>query len=71
MKRCIFGGDIILWQDYIFVGTYYGDDYKDYITARTNTKTVTAFYNKKFPDKKIKAFSLKNPIQIQEQGYYI
>ena len=30
------GGDVMLWNDYIFIGTYKGSDYKDYITARTN-----------------------------------
>ena len=30
------GGDVMLYEDYIFVGTYRGDDYPDYITARTN-----------------------------------
>ena len=24
------------WNDYIFIGTYSGEDYPDYITARTN-----------------------------------
>ncbi len=30
------GGDVMLWNDYIFIGTYKGSDYADYITARTN-----------------------------------
>ena len=30
------GGDVMLWNNYIFVGTYKGSDYKEYITARTN-----------------------------------
>ena len=34
------GGDVMLWRDYIFVGTYKGSDYKDYITARTNLQGV-------------------------------
>lgn len=29
------GGDVMLWKNYIFIGTYKGSDYKDYITART------------------------------------
>jgi N-dimethylarginine dimethylaminohydrolase len=32
------GGDVMLWDDHIFIGTYKGSDYKDYITARTNRK---------------------------------
>jgi hypothetical protein len=31
--------DVMLWNDYIFIGTYKGD-YKDYITARTNLEGV-------------------------------
>jgi len=36
------GGDVMPWNDYIFVGTYSGEDYSDYITARTNTAAVIA-----------------------------
>jgi hypothetical protein len=36
LKKCIEGGDVMLWDDHIFIGTYKGSDYKDYITARTN-----------------------------------
>jgi N-dimethylarginine dimethylaminohydrolase len=32
------GGDVMLWNDHIFIGTYKGSDYKDYITARTNMR---------------------------------
>ncbi|MEO9476129.1 MAG: arginine deiminase family protein [Cyclobacteriaceae bacterium] len=52
------GGDVMLWGDYIFVGTYRGADYPDYITARTNQPGVdflTAF----FPHKKVVSFNLK------------
>src|SRR3970040_1478043 len=34
------GGDVILWNNHIFIGTYKGSDYKDYITARTNIQGV-------------------------------
>jgi N-dimethylarginine dimethylaminohydrolase len=34
------GGDVMLWNNYIFVGTYKGSDYKEYITARTNLQGV-------------------------------
>jgi arginine deiminase len=33
------GGDVMLWDDHIFIGTYKGSDYKDYITARTNRRS--------------------------------
>ena len=34
------GGDVMLWNNYVFIGTYKGSDYKDYITARTNMQGV-------------------------------
>src|SRR4029078_12112898 len=34
------GGDVMLWDNHIFIGTYKGSDYKDYITARTNMQGV-------------------------------
>ena len=52
------GGDVMPWKDYIFVGTYTGVDYPDYITARTNKEAV-AFLKQQFPEKKIKAFELR------------
>ncbi len=51
------GGDVILWNDYIFVGTYKGSDYKDYITARTNAAGVD-FISNTFPNKIVKEFDL-------------
>ena len=52
------GGDVMPWGDYIFVGTYTGNDYPDYITARTNKEAVN-FLKKQFPNKKVKAFELR------------
>lgn len=52
------GGDVMPWNDYIFVGTYSGDDYPDYITARTNMDAVIAL-QELFPDKTVKAFELR------------
>lgn len=52
------GGDVMLADDYIFIGTYRGDDYADFITARTNQKAIEAM-KKHFPDKKIKSFNLR------------
>ena len=52
------GGDIMPWNDYIFVGTYSGKDYPDYITARTNTDAVIAL-QELFPEKTVKAFELR------------
>ncbi|MBU2939408.1 amidinotransferase [Lacinutrix sp. C3R15] len=52
------GGDVMLWNDYIFVGTYREEDYADYIVARTNIQGV-AFLEKTFPHKKVKSFNLR------------
>ena len=52
------GGDVMPWNDYIFIGTYSGEDYPDYITARTNTEAVKAI-TKLFPNKRIKTFELR------------
>ena len=52
------GGDVMPHGDYIFVGTYYGDDYSSYITARTNMAAVTAL-QELFPEKIVKPFNLK------------
>ncbi|TXD82335.1 amidinotransferase [Subsaximicrobium wynnwilliamsii] len=52
------GGDVILWNDYIFIGTYTAEDYPDFIVARTNTQGVE-FIKKTFPHKKVKSFDLR------------
>ncbi|PWG06493.1 dimethylarginine dimethylaminohydrolase family protein [Polaribacter aquimarinus] len=52
------GGDVMPWNDYIFIGTYSGSDYKDYITARTNTDAVIAL-QELFPHKIVKSFELR------------
>ena len=51
------GGDVMLWNEYIFIGTYKGSDYKDYITARTNREGVQ-YIKDLFPNKIIKEFDL-------------
>lgn len=52
------GGDVMPWNDYIFVGTYSGRDYSNLITARTNKNAVAALQDL-FPDKIVKAFELR------------
>lgn len=51
------GGDVMLFNEYIFIGTYKGDDYKDYLTARTNMAGVEYIKNL-FPNKIVKEFDL-------------
>ncbi|WP_242091644.1 dimethylarginine dimethylaminohydrolase family protein [Aestuariivivens sediminicola] len=52
------GGDVMPWNDYIFVGYYAGEDYADYITARTNKEAVMAIQDL-FPHKTVKSFQLR------------
>ncbi|MEO0525639.1 MAG: arginine deiminase family protein [Bacteroidota bacterium] len=52
------GGDVMPWNDYIFIGTYTANDYPDYITARTN-KAAVEYISQQFPHKKVKSFELR------------
>ena len=52
------GGDVMPWNDYIFVGTYSGKDYPQLITARTNMEAVIEI-QKLFPNKIVKSFELR------------
>ena len=52
------GGDVMPWNDHIFIGTYSGEDYPDYITARTNMDAVIAI-QELFPHKTVKSFELR------------
>lgn len=52
------GGDVMPWNDYIFIGTYSAKDYPDYITARTNSPAVHAL-QELFPNKIVKPFELR------------
>lgn len=51
------GGDVILWNEYIFIGTYRGADYSQVKTARTNQAGID-FIKKHFPHKKVLTFDL-------------
>ncbi|OAB79574.1 dimethylarginine dimethylaminohydrolase family protein [Cochleicola gelatinilyticus] len=52
------GGDVMPWNDHIFVGTYRGADYANYITARTNMTAVREL-QELFPKKTVKSFNLR------------
>jgi N-dimethylarginine dimethylaminohydrolase len=65
------GGDVMLWNDYIFIGTYKGSDYKDYITARTNVEGVQ-YIKDLFPHKKVKEFDLiKSKIEARDNALHL
>lgn len=65
------GGDVEVWNDYIFIGTYKGSDYKDYITARTNWQGVEYIKNL-FPNKIVKEFDLvKSKIEARDNALHL
>ena len=65
------GGDVMLWNNYIFIGTYKGSDYKDYITARTNWQGVD-FIKQLFPNKIIKDFDLvKSKLEARDNALHL
>jgi N-dimethylarginine dimethylaminohydrolase len=65
------GGDVMPWNDYIFMGTYSGEDYPDYITARTNTEAVIAI-QELFPHKIVKSFELrKSNTEAKENALHL
>ena len=65
------GGDVMLWNDLIFIGTYKGSDYKDYITARTNMAGVN-YIKKLFPHKIVKEFDLvKSKLEARDNALHL
>lgn len=65
------GGDVMLWNDYIFIGTYKGSDYKDYITARTNMQGVQ-YIKDLFPNKIVKEFDLvKSKMEARDNALHL
>jgi N-dimethylarginine dimethylaminohydrolase len=65
------GGDVMVWNDYVFIGTYKGSDYKDYITARTNLQGVQ-FIKELFPNKIVKEFDLvKSKIEARDNALHL
>ncbi|SHN08348.1 dimethylarginine dimethylaminohydrolase family protein [Flavobacterium xinjiangense] len=65
------GGDVILWNNHIFIGTYKGSDYKDYITARTNIQGVQ-FIKDLFPNKIVKEFDLvKSKMEARDNALHL
>ncbi len=65
------GGDVIIWNEYIFIGTYSAEDYPSYITARTNKAAVEAMRDL-FPNKIIKSFELrKSNTQAKDNALHL
>jgi N-dimethylarginine dimethylaminohydrolase len=65
------GGDVMPWNEYVFVGTYSGEEYPNYITARTNMDAVIAL-QELFPEKTVKAFELrKDNVNPKENALHL
>ncbi|MFK8270283.1 dimethylarginine dimethylaminohydrolase family protein [Capnocytophaga stomatis] len=65
------GGDVMPWNDHIFIGTYKGSDYKNYITARTNMQGVQ-FIKDLFPNKIVKEFDLvKSNLEARDNALHL
>lgn len=70
-KVHIEGGDVMLWNDHVFVGTYKGSDYENFITARTNMDGVN-FIKELFPNKIVKEFDLvKSKIEARDNALHL
>lgn len=51
------GGDVMPWNEYLFVGYSEPEDFKKYVVARTNRDGLN-FLEETFPDRKVKGFEL-------------
>lgn len=61
------GGDVMPWNEYIFIGIYSGADYPDLITARTNIHAVKAIQDL-FPNKIVKSFELRKSNTVAKEN---
>lgn len=52
------GGDVIVWNDFLFIGTCFSEDYRSYKTARTNEYAIEIL-KEYFPKKRIIDLELK------------
>ncbi|MFS4445048.1 dimethylarginine dimethylaminohydrolase family protein [Maribacter sp. 2307UL18-2] len=64
------GGDVMPWNDHIFIGTYTAEDYPDWITARTN-KAAVDFIGQQFPNKIIKSFELRKSTDAKQNALHL
>lgn len=61
------GGDVLVWNNYIFVGTCTDADFTNYKTARTNPPAVD-FLRLNFPEKTIIPLPLKKNDRVPYEG---
>jgi N-dimethylarginine dimethylaminohydrolase len=61
------GGDVIVWNDFLFVGTCFSEDYRSFKTARTNEYSIEIL-KEYFPKKMIIDLDLKKNDTVPYQG---
>ena len=61
------GGDVIVWDDFLFVGTCFSEYYRNYKTARTNEYAIEIL-KEYFPKKRIIDLDLKKNDKVPYQG---
>ena len=61
------GGDVIVWDDFLYVGTCFSEDYRNYKTARTNEYAIEIL-KEYFPKKRIIDLDLKKNDKVPYQG---
>lgn len=64
------GGDVMPWNDHIFIGTYTAENYSHQITARTN-KIAVDYITKFFPNKTVKSFELRKSTSAKENALHL
>ncbi|MHA6696919.1 dimethylarginine dimethylaminohydrolase family protein [Chryseobacterium sp. A301] len=61
------GGDVIVWNDFLFVGTCFSEDYRNFKTARTNEYAINIL-KEYFPKKRIIDLELKKNDTVPFEG---
>ena len=65
------GGDVMLWNNYIFIGYSEKEDFDTYKVSRTNVEGVN-FIQEQFPYKEVKAFELnKSDSDAKENALHL
>ena len=61
------GGDVIVWNDFLFIGTCFSEDYRNFKTARTNEYAIEIL-KEYFPKKRIIDLELKKNNTVPYEG---
>lgn len=65
------GGDVMPWNDHIFIGYSEAEDFEKYVVARTNRRGVD-FIKESFPHKKVMGFELnKSDTNAMENALHL